>query len=379
MNLDTLREKINSLDEEIVRLYVERMKVAGEVADYKLRHGLPVFQQGREEEVLKRVSGMAGADYGDGVRLLYMAMMDVSKSYQHMTGKTPSPLRDKLNLAISRPFEIDRPGIAVACQGVPGAYSDIACSVAFSSPSKQYYSTFEDIFEAVRRGEAVYGILPIENSTAGSVLQVYDLMKKYSFYIHQSVKLSVEHCLLVKSGTRLEDIKEIYTHEQALGQCSEFLSAHPEITANVYSNTAAAAKLVSESERGDIAAIASFDCARLYNLEVLHKGLQNKQANFTRFICFSTALNVPTGASKISISLKVPHTTGSLYRILSRFAVCALNLSKIESRPIPGMDFEFMFYFDFEGSVRDNHVVDLLCGLERELDYFEFLGNYIEK
>ena len=223
-----------------------------------------------------------------------------------------------------------------------------------------------------------YGILPIENSSASSVSQVYDLMKKFRFSIVRSVKLRINHTLLVKKGTRLEDIREIYSHEQGLAQCNEFLREHPEIKANVYENTAVAAKMVADSDRTDIAAISSRECAELYGLQILSDHIQNSDNNYTRFICISRAPEIYPGADKMSLMFTLPHRPGSLYSVITKFATLGLNLTKIESRPIPGKDFEFMFYFDASVSAHSDALLKLLAELEGTLEQFSFLGCYAE-
>ena len=232
------------------------------------------------------------------------------------------------------------------------------------------------MFAAVEQGLCEYGILPIENSTYGTVNEVYDLMKNYRFHIVRSIKLKVDHSLLVLPGTELSDIKEIFSHEQAIGQCSEFLKAHPEIKVTVCGNTAAAAKLLRESGRH--ASISSANCANLYGLKKLDTRVQNTDGNFTRFICISKKAMIFPGADRISLMLSLPHRPGALYSLISKFSVLGLNLTKLESRPIAGSDFEFMFYFDIEASVYSPAVLALLDELSRGPEQFVFLGSYSE-
>lgn len=241
-----------------------------------------------------------------------------------------------------------------------------------------YFKTFEAVFNAVDKGMCRYGILPIENSSAGSVNQVYDLMKKFRFSIVRGVKLRINHTLLAKKGVQLEGIKEIYSHEQGLNQCSEFLRANPQIKANVCENTAVAAKLVAQSDRTDIAAISSRECAELYGLQILSDHIQNSDNNYTRFICISRSLEIYPGADKMSLMFSLPHRPGTLYSVITKFATLGLNLTKLESRPIPGKDFEFMFYFDASVSAHSEELLKLLAELEGTLEQFSFLGCYAE-
>ena len=245
-------------------------------------------------------------------------------------------------------------------------------------PRILYFRHFDGVFQAVQSGMCQYGVLPIENSSYGSVAQVYDLMRNHKFHIVRSIKLCVRHALLAKHGVALEDVKEIFSHEQALGQCSAYLKAHPEIKVTVCENTAAAARMVAESGRRDIAAISSVHCAELYGLHVLESKVQNNDNNYTRFICISKDLEIYPGANKISLMLSTQHRPGALYSLLAKFAALGINLTKLESRPSPGSDFEFIFYFDMEASVMSDTVLSMLSELMVEPDVFVFLGNYSE-
>lgn len=381
MDLDTLRLEINEIDEQIIQLFCRRMEIVEQVVDYKIRHGLPVYHPDREQQVIERVSQKAGPHLADSAKVLYTTMMDVSKSLQHKRiaqATEEMSLGDKLmDAAHSSPADLPVHA-QVACQGVEGAYSFEACHKLFGQPELSFFPSFEEVFEAVDSGRCEYGVVPIENSSAGSVTAVYDLMRKYNLFIVKGVKLKIDHCLLTKSDLPLEQITDLYSHEQAIHQCAEFLKEHPNIRVHVYSNTAAAAKMVSESENPYVAAIASKACADLYGLHIVKEHLQFSQVNFTRFICISKRAAILDGADKISISLRLPHVTGSLYQMITRFAVNQLNLTKLESRPLADTDFEFLFFFDFEGNVKNPDVLNLIRSLDYELNSFQFLGNYPE-
>jgi len=241
-----------------------------------------------------------------------------------------------------------------------------------------YMLTFDGVFRAVNNGLCRYGILPLENSNAGSVTDVYDLMKTHKFFIIRSVKVSISHMLLQKTKTSADKIKEIYTHEQAARQCSGFLEQNDHIKINLCANTAAAAQLVAGSERNDIAAIASENCVRLYNLTASSKNIQNNNNNYTRFICISKECEIFDNADKISIMLSLENKAGALYEIIKQFAERQINLIKLESRPIAGTDFEFMFYFDFQANIENTEVYDLLLQLKETAKQLVFLGNYSE-
>jgi chorismate mutase/prephenate dehydratase len=241
-----------------------------------------------------------------------------------------------------------------------------------------YMNSFQGVFQAVDKNLCRYGILPIENSVHGSVTQVYDLMEKYNFHIVRAIKLQVNHMLLAKNEADISKIKEIFSQEQALGQCSEFLSKLPGVKITVCANTAVAAKLVTDSPRTDIAAISSKSCAELYGLVPICDKIQNSDNNYTRFICISKQLEIYPGADKTSLMFTLPHRPGSLYNIIARFAALGLNLTKLESRPIPGRDFEFMFYFDMDASIYSKEVISLLSELDSSPEKFVFLGSYLE-
>ncbi len=241
-----------------------------------------------------------------------------------------------------------------------------------------YFNSFEGVFNAVEKGLCQYGILPIENSSYGSVGTVYDLMRNYNFHIVKSIRLRINHSLLAKPGTKLKDVKEIFSHEQAIGQCGEFLKTLKDVKITICENTARAAKMVAESERDDVAAICSRDCMELYGLESLNNNIQVSDNNYTRFICISKNLEIYPGANKISLMLTLPHRPSSLYHMIAKFAALGVNLTKLESRPVPGSDFEFMFYFDMEASVYSPELVNLLGQLENQPELFVFLGSYSE-
>lgn len=378
IDLEESRKRIDEIDSQLTDLFCERMKVVEEVTAYKRAHQMEVLQPAREKIVLEKAAERAGAQYADQVKVLFTSIMEISKSAQHAALDQKETFLQRISQA--RTLEKFPAGekVNVACQGVPGAYSQKACQTIFQNPNISFFPAFEDVFSAVESGSCQYGILPIENSSAGSVTAVYDLMRKHHFYIQRGLKLKIEHTLLVSPGTALSDITDVYSHEQGILQCQQFFKQNPQIHSHIDSNTAAAAKFVAENPGKGYAAIASDTCASLYGLVPLIKGIQDCQSNFTRFICISKELRITPDADKISLSLTLPHVTGSLYRLISRFAMNGLSLTKLESRPLPETNFEFMFYFDFEGSASEHNVAELLACLQAELSYFSFLGNYKE-
>jgi chorismate mutase / prephenate dehydratase len=265
----------------------------------------------------------------------------------------------------------------VAAQGVPGSYAGIAAKKLCPGGEIVFYETWEEVFTAVGRGEADSGVLPIENSTAGSVLEIYDLLLKYRFYISGAIKLAINHCLLGVPGATENSVTDVYSHPQAFSQCRGFIKEHG-YSRHVCLNTAAAAKMVAGS--GDVtkAAIASSDCAEIYGLDVIRAPIQQESGNRTRFISVTRRPETRPGADRISLVFALPHQTGSLYRILARFAQGGHNLTKIESRPVPDRPFEYYFYVDFCGNVGAEKTAAMLGELQKELPVFHFLGNYGE-
>ena len=259
-----------------------------------------------------------------------------------------------------------------------GAYSQLACDKFIKLADIVYVKSFEGVFQAVEQGLCDYGVLPIENSLYGTVGAVYDLMRNYKFHIVRSLKMHVSHALLVKPGTKLSDVREIISHDQALGQCSRFIKSLKDVKVTICENTAIAAKMVSESGNGHVAAISSHRCAELYGLESIAESIQNNDHNYTRFICISRKLEIYPGSNRVSLIVSAPHRPGALYNMMAKFASLGLNLTKLESRPIPGRDFEFLFYFDLEATVRSKEVVELLNDLASGPDLFVFLGCYTE-
>ena len=378
MDIQDYRAKIDQVDSELVRLYGERMEITKEIGRYKREHNLPVLDTERERNLLNRVGEMAGEENENGVRALFGFLMSQSRTGQLLDGRKESALGNQIRTALQETPQLFPPKAVVACQGVEGAYSQKACEKIFSAPSILYCRDFESVFSAIEKGLCRYGILPIENSLAGSVNSVYDQMISRNFHIVRSVRVKIDHTLIAPPGVRLEDIKEIYSHEQAIQQCSRYLEAHSGWQVNVCRNTAAAAQMIAESGRKDVAAISSAACAPLYGLEILATDIQNNSNNHTRFICITKQPEIYPGADHTSLMLVLPNRPGSLYQLLGRFYAQGINLIKLESRPMPGRDFEFMFYFDLEASVYSPAFIRLMEELDVTLEGFSYLGSYSE-
>ena len=378
MDLNELRGNIDTIDEEIVRLFVERMNISAKIADYKKENNMPIFVPAREREKLQIVAKLAGSDMANYTRVLYSMLFELSRSYQSARNTDTTPLYHEIKKSIEGTTALFPQSPMVACQGIEGAYSQIACEKIFRSPSIMYFKTFDGVFSAIEQGLCQYGILPIENSTAGSVKKVYDLMIHHNFSIVKTFRLKVDHSLLVKPGTRAEDIKVIYSHEQAINQCAEFLKKYPKAEIVPVENTAVAAQMVAQSDRNDVAAISGRTCAEIYGLDCLYASIQDEGNNRTRFICISKNLEIYPGSDKTSIMMILPHKPGALYKVLARMYVLGINVIKLESRPIPDRDFEFMFYFDLETSIYSDEFVQLMCELDDLCEEFKYLGSYTE-
>lgn len=378
MDIQELRRQINIIDEQLVQNFDARMKVALEIAKYKKENGLPVFDPARERAVLDKQTAAVSEDMAMYVKLLYNTLFDLSRSYQQRYITQDSEITNHIAKAIENTSSLFPKKAVVACQGVEGAYSQQACDKLFDLPNIVYFKRFEGVFQAIESGLCEYGVLPIENSSHGSVTEVYDLMRKHRFYIVRATRLKINHRLLAKPGVQLEDIREIFSHEQAIGQCSQFLNTLKDVKITVCENTAMAAQMVSKSERRDVAAISAPVCAALYGLRVVSSDICNSDSNFTRFICIAKQLEIYPGANKISLMLNVQHKPGALYNMIAKFSALGLNLTKLESRPLAGTDFEFMFYFDLDASVYDEAALQLLSELDAGPETFTYLGSYSE-
>lgn len=377
MELDKLRKEINSVNEDMLNLLIKRLDLSVDIARAKKELGLPILDKKREREILDKITEASG-EYSSYARLLFLTLFDLSKTLQNKVLFTEGTLSKEIKDAILPSNEIFPKKALVACQGTEGSYSQQACDRLFPMGKIKYYDTFKDVFEAIENSECEFGVLPIENSIHGSVNEVYDLLGEYSFYIVRCIKHFVSHELLVKNNAELKDIKEIFSHSQAIGQCSDFLSGLENVKITPFKNTALAAKHVSESNTLEYAAISSQACAELYNLKSLNLRIQNNDNNYTRFIVISKNLKVYPGSNKITLVLSTPHRPGGLYAVMAQFASLGINLTKLESHPISGKDFNFLFYFDIEASVTDPDVLTLLENLLLECDNFHFLGNYLE-
>jgi len=376
--LEALRLEIDAADRDLIDAFTRRMDVAAKIARCKREGGIAVNDPGRERQKMADITSSVDEDMRSYTQVLYSLLFELSRSYQESLNVGDKDLFREICNAVENNYTEFPRGARIACQGVEGAYSQIACEKLFKLPDIMYFASFENVFSAIENGLCTYGILPLENSTAGSVNKVYDLMMEHNFKIVRSVRLKVDHNLLAVKGAELNGIKEIYSHEQAVNQSGEFLRSLGDVKINICENTAVAAKMVAESGRTDIAALSSHSCAELYGLSCLAPSVQDKGNNYTRFICISKNLEIYPGADKTSLMMTISHKPGSLYRVLSRFYALGINLIKLESRPIPERDFEFMFYFDLETSIYSDEYAQLMCELDSLCEDFRYLGSYSE-
>lgn len=374
-DLKEIRKDIDKVDNEIIRLYKERMGYTTEVANYKIKNNKPVFDKEREDQKLSYLSSFAHDDFErQGILELFELIMSTSRKKQY--GLLAAQNRQNY-YGFQLKDSFDFKDCTVVYQGVEGAYSQVATETFFGQTHTSFsVETWRDAMEALTNQKADYAVLPIENSTAGAVTQNYDLLAEYDVCIIGEQEIPINHCLLGIKGATLSDITKVYSHPQAIMQCDTYLRAHDEISAEAFPNTAMAAKKVQEE--GDIhhAAIAGKVNAGLYGLSVIEEEIQDLKNNVTRFIIVSKEKDFLSSADKISISFEIPDEEGSLYHILSHFIFNGLNMSKIESRPIKDRQWEYRFFIDLHGNLKDEAVQNALRGLQEETSHFKVLGNY---
>ena len=379
MELQELRSKIDEIDAQLTKLFEARMDVAAEIGAWKRENHMPVLDAARERDKLNAIAAGSREDMQTYTQMLYSMIFELSRSHQSDLTRTPSSLRKEVEQAIEGTQRLFPTSPIIACQGTEGAYSQIAGTRMFKSPKIMYFKSFDSVFSAIESGFCQYGILPIENSSAGSVKKVYDLMLRHKFYVVRSCRLKIDHNLLAAPGVKKEDIREIFSHQQALDQCAGYLEQFgPDVKITRCENTAMAAEAVAKSGRRDIAAIASYDCASLYGLKCLESDIQDRGNNYTRFICISKKLEIYPGANRTTVMMTLPHRPGSLCRALSRFYSLGINITKLESRPLPERDFQFMFYFDLETSVYSGEFGRMIDDLDSISEEFRYLGSYSE-
>ena len=377
MELSEIRAKIDAVDDQLLDLFLERMELSEAVAAYKNEHKLPILNKTREREILAKVTEKAG-DKERYAYHLYSTLFELARSRQAELISAPTKVAERVRVSLESNSEVFPQTGMVACQGVEGANSQVACDRLFPRGNIVYVKSFGAVVSAVESGLCKFGVLPIENSSNGSVRAVYQLLQEHDLSVVRSTRLCIRHELLALPGTRLEDITEIYSHEQAIGQCSKFLGGLKDVKVVPCGNTAAAAKLVAESGNPRAAAISSHPCAALYGLECVNGNIQDSDNNYTRFICVTKDPVIYAGANKISLIIALDNKPGALYEVLSKLAALDIDMTKLESCPVAGSDFEFVFFLELEASVKDPSVLAMLEEMERSCAQFHFLGGYAE-
>lgn len=378
MDLEELRKQIDEIDTQMCDLFAKRMQVVSEVGRYKKENNLPVYHPSRARTVLHNVSRRLGPEFEGYGRTLYRTIFDLSESYETRMLAQGSEFYDKIKEITSVPPQPFPKRASVACAGCEGSYAHLASERLFDLPDIMYMNGFEGVFKAVASGLCEYGVLPIENSLAGSVNAIYDLLSEHNVSIVRGVRLKVDHALLSVPGAKLSDIREIYSHQQAISQCSGFLSTLKDVRVIAMENTAEAARMVAESGDRTKASLSSRLCAELYQMQVLKSSAQNRDNNYTRFICIAKEPKIYSGADRTSVMINIPNRPGTLFRILSRFNATGVNLVKLESRQIPEREFEYRFYFDIEASVYSTEFLSLMCELHDCGEQFKYFGTYAE-
>ena len=377
MELSEIRAKIDAVDDQLLGLFLERMELSETVAAYKNEHKLPILNKTREREILAKVTEKAG-DKERYAYHLYSTLFELARSRQAELISAPTKVAERVRVSLESNSEVFPQTGMVACQGVEGANSQVACDRLLPRGNIVYVKSFGAVVSAVESGLCKFGVLPIENSSNGSVRAVYQLLQEHDLSVVRSTRLCIRHELLALPGTRLEDITEIYSHEQAIGQCSKFLGGLKDVKVVPCGNTAAAAKLVAESGNPRAAAISSHPCAALYGLECVNGNIQDSDNNYTRFICVAKDPVIYAGANKISLIIALDNKPGALYEVLSKLAALDIDMTKLESCPVAGSDFKFVFFLELEASVKDPSVLAMLEEMERSCAQFHFLGGYAE-
>lgn len=373
--LEELRVRLDEIDDQIVNLYEQRMEICAHVGEYKIQTGKKVLDRQREKEKLENVAGKASNPFNKkGVTELYEQLMSMSRKLQYeqlvkagALGRLPFIQVDSLDADQAR----------VVFPGTEGAYSEAAMKCYFGEKCNSFYvKTFREAMEAIEDGAADFAVLPIENSTAGAVDEMYDLLVEFENYIVGETVIPIRHTLSGLPGASLKDVKTVYSKGVALMQATHFLDAHSSWQRINVANTAIAAKKVVEDQDPSQAAVCSAYAAKVHGLQVLVDNINDNEHNSTRFIVVTNQKIFLKHATKISICLEVSHESGSLYRVLSHFIYNDLNMTKIESRPIEGRDWEYRFFIDFEGNMADGAVKNAIRGLREECRNLRILGNY---
>ena len=371
LDLGEIRKNIDAIDDRLLELFKQRMGLTCQVAQYKAEHNMVVFQSEREKAIIRSVRDRSPEELKSSAEFLFTNIMDISKCRQNNT----------ITPAISIPHaDRVKQSPQVAVQGIAGAYGHAAAQKLFPDGRMDFHASFAEVFEAVEKGDADYGVVPVENSTAGEVTANMELLEKHRVFVNRTVTVPCTHVLAAKHGVKESDIRILFGHEQAIRQCGEYISSRPGLTVIPYANNAMAAQMVAENRSSELGCICSRECADLHGLDIVNPAIAADPNNATRFFCISKEIEVYSGADTMAVSVSLPHISGSLYRMLTKFAVNELDLTKIQSKPLP-LEFrteedEFMFYLEFSGNIEQPVVLRLLNNFQTEYSYFRFHGNF---
>ena len=377
MELSEIRVKIDAVDDQLLDLFLQRMELSEEVAAYKNEHNLPILNKAREREILAKVTEKSGEKERYAYHL-FSTLFELARSRQAELINAPTRVQSQVEASLAAGGPVFPQTGLVACQGVEGANSQVACDRILPRGNIVYVKTFDAVVSAVESGLCKFGVLPIENSSNGSVRAVYTLLQEHNLSVVRSTRLCIRHELLALPGVKMSDITEIYSHEQALGQCGKFLNSLNGVRVIPCDNTAMAARMVAESGNRHAAAISSHPCAALYGLECISDTIQDSDNNYTRFFCIAKDPVIYAGANRISLIIACDNKPGALYEILSKLAALNINMTKLESCPVTGRNFEFIFFLELEADVQAPGVLSMLQEMERSCASFNFLGSYAE-
>lgn len=373
--LEQLREKIDEIDGQLLPLFLERMQLCSKVADYKRERGLPVLDAGREKEVLQnKMQKVDDPSMLPEVYEFFSALMGISRVRQTRELSTQKERLRIHEILESSRVKVQNPRVCYF--GREGSYSHRAAMQYFADGKLFRAAAFEDAFVCLQKDQADYAVLPIENSSTGTIAEVVDLLERYSYYITGEIDIPIHHCLLGVKGARLSDIKTVYSHEQGILQCRAFLKTLGNVRCEACHSTAGGAKMVAEGGDKTATAIAGKQSAELYGLSVLAENINSSEVNTTRFVVISKYPEIDRNCNKVSIAFTLPHESGQLHRLLACFARGNLNLLKLESRPIPSKRFAYMFFADYEGNLMDDPVREVTDSVIEGTQKFKLLGNY---
>ncbi|GEP62965.1 chorismate mutase [Clostridium beijerinckii] len=372
--IDDYRNKIDEIDKEITRLFEERMDIVIKVGEYKKQNNLPVFNKAREDEVIeKNIGYLNNKDYAEGLKQFFINIMNISKDLED------KEVKEDIRATTIDKFEEKnaKSDSKVGFYGVAGSFSEEAMIKHFGKKDDaKAYDEFEDVFLAVKNEEIDYGVLPIENSSTGAISQVYDLLYKYGFYIVGEECIKIDQNLIGIKGTKLDNVKEVYSHPQGFEQSTDFLKEYSNWKKIPFHSTADSVKLVSDLQDMSKVAIASKRAADIYNLSIIKENINNRRENSTRFIVISKELELNNSCDKVSVVFSLEHKAGTLYKLLRHFAENNINMMKIESRPMENGAWKYFLYVDFEGNLENEQVKKALNLIEQSSAYFKLIGGY---